>query len=71
MARILTREEGTRGALHDPRSHGYAVVEGETRDRSAGHGTPTPLGMILEPDAVEELLAAAGWYEDQRGGLGD
>ena len=27
--------------------------------------------MILEPEAGEELLAAATWYDDQRPGLGD
>jgi len=27
--------------------------------------------MILEPEAGEELLAAASWYDDQRAGLGD
>jgi hypothetical protein len=27
--------------------------------------------MILEPEAGEELLAAASWYDDQRPGLGD
>jgi plasmid stabilization system protein ParE len=27
--------------------------------------------MILEPEARDELLAAADWYEDQRRGLGD
>ncbi len=27
--------------------------------------------MIVELEAREELLAAAGWYEDQRAGLGD
>jgi toxin ParE1/3/4 len=27
--------------------------------------------MILEPEAAEELLAAATWYDDQRAGLGD
>jgi plasmid stabilization system protein ParE len=27
--------------------------------------------MILEPEAKEELIAAALWYEDQRPGLGD
>jgi plasmid stabilization system protein ParE len=27
--------------------------------------------MILEPEAREELLAAATWYDDQRVGLGD
>lgn len=27
--------------------------------------------MILEPEAGEELLAAAAWYDDQRPGLGD
>ena len=27
--------------------------------------------MIVEPEAGEDLLAAAAWYEDQRAGLGD
>ncbi len=27
--------------------------------------------MIVEPEASEELFAAAAWYDDQRPGLGD
>jgi hypothetical protein len=27
--------------------------------------------MIVEPEAGEELFAAAAWYDDQRPGLGD
>jgi hypothetical protein len=37
-------------------------------DRGAARGAQTPLGMILEPEAGEELLAAATWYDDQRPG---
>ena len=47
------------------------MVRGSPRDHGRARRPASSHGMIIDARAHEELRAAAGWYEDQRDGLGD